>query len=588
MSGRFLNDHPLRVSSVGRQATRHISALKIVICYVVFGSLWVLFSDQLLSSFIYDKIVLTHWQTFKGWSFISITAAMLYLLISRGISALQKSNAALAESEARFRRVVESNMIGITFSDANGQVLEANDAYLNIVGYTREDLQAGKVNWLKMTPAEHLRLDKQAHREISESGSSLPYEKEYIRKDGSYASVLVGLCNLEEDQEPNIAFVLDITERKQFERALRGSERQLREIMENIQLLSVMFDQEGRIIFCNDFLLGLMGWQLEDVIGQNWFEMFVPADQRELIKFTFTEMLKHGMSPSHIEYEIQTRRGERRIISWNNTVLRGLNGLPFGTTGIGEDVTERKQSEERFHAAFEQSRALSAHLQSVREEERIRIAREIHDVLGQALTGLKMDVWWLIKKFSALENSPEKSAVMGKFDSMSKLINSTIGSVRKLATELRPGVLDDLGLVAAIEWQAREFQVRTGINCRLSLPAEDMEFGAEQSTAVFRIFQEVLTNVARHANARNVEVAMQEEDGARVLEVRDDGRGISEEKIAGAGSLGLLGMRERALLFGGEVIVRRGQRRGTVVTVRIPHWRESRPVIELSRTHGAM
>jgi signal transduction histidine kinase len=219
--------------------------------------------------------------------------------------------------------------------------------------------------------------------------------------------------------------------------------------------------------------------------------------------------------------------------------------------------------------SYEQSRALSARLQLVREEERIRIAREIHDVLGQALTGLRMDVWWLAKRISESEDI-ERSKILSKLESMSMLINGTIPSVRKLATDLRPGVLDDLGLLAAIEWQAREFEERTGISCDCTFGVEDVEWDSDRATAVFRIFQEILTNVARHANANKVGITMNESVGSIILEVTDDGRGIKEGEVSGNQSLGLLGMRERALLFGGEVRIDRGDKKGTIVTVRIP------------------
>ncbi|HYJ46061.1 MAG TPA: PAS domain S-box protein [Pyrinomonadaceae bacterium] len=582
MAGSPLNQHPR--TNVWTNSERRSSALKIICCYVLFGCLWILFSDELLSALISNKETLTHWQILKGWAFIAITAGLLYTLIIRSISTIQRTNDALQKSEARLRRIVESDMIGIVFWNTSGQAVDANDAFLEIVGYTREELVEGKINWREMTPAEFRRLDEHAGEERRLRGSSLPYEKEYIRKDGRRVCVLVGIATLNEAEGTNVAFVLDITKRKRVEQALRTSERQLREILENIQLLSVMFDQDGALMFCNDFLLGLTGWRFEDVIGRNWFTTFVAPEQRELIKFTFDEMIKKGTSPSHIEYEVQTRGGERRTISWSNTVMRDLTGQLVGITCIGEDVTERKRAEEKLRTSYEESRALSAHLQSVREEERIRIAREIHDVLGQALTGLKMDVWWLIKRLSNTSKSLEKGALLEKFETMSDLINSTIVSVRKLATELRPGVLDDLGLVAAIEWQAREFQTRTGINCHLSLPPEDIDIGSQQSTAVFRIFQEILTNVARHANARNVEVRMNKTEDDLRLEVRDDGRGIAEDQISGVGSLGLLGMRERALLFGGEVLIRPAHGQGTIVTARIPLRRTDHPLAELERT----
>jgi signal transduction histidine kinase len=219
---------------------------------------------------------------------------------------------------------------------------------------------------------------------------------------------------------------------------------------------------------------------------------------------------------------------------------------------------------ERLRASEENLRALAARLQSVREEERARIAREIHDELGQALTGLKMDLTWLNGRLPGQKNVAEK------VQSMFKLIDGTIQSVRKIATLLRPEVLDQLGLAAAVGWQAREFQMRTGIRCKVSLPAEPVAAGPELSTAAFRIFQELLTNVARHAAATRVEVSMRAETGRLVLEVHDNGKGISEAELGGTKSLGLLGMRERAMAFGGSVEIAGSGGKGTRVTVLLP------------------
>lgn len=574
-------------STINTKREDILSTLKIVGVYFVFGCLWIMFSDALLARLLDHKDAITRWQTFKGWTFILITAVMLYALIVRSKVARSKTYSKLLQSEAKFRQVVESNMIGIIFWSADGVVVDANDAFLKIAGYTRDDLLEGRVSWRAMTPAEYREADERAGEERRLVGSSLPYEKEYIRKDGSRVPVLIGIATLAEAEGTHTAFVLEITERKQVEQALRKSERQLREILEKIQLVSVIFDRNGVLMFCNDFLLNLTDLRREEVIGRNWFETFVPQDQRDLIGFTFREMSKKAATPPHIEYEIETRLGQRRTISWSNTLLRDTNGTIIGITGIGEDVTERRQSERKLVNAYEQSRALSTRLQLVREEERIRIAREIHDVLGQALTGLRMDVWWLAKRMSESEDI-DRSKILGKLQSMSILINGTIPSVRKLATDLRPGVLDDLGLLAAIEWQTREFEERTGISCDCIFDIEDVEWDTDRATAVFRIFQEILTNVARHANAKKVGITMNESVGSIVLEVRDDGRGINEMEVSGNQSLGFLGMRERALLFGGEVRITRGDKNGTIVTVRIPFQRqqERRSIGEIYQTAG--
>jgi signal transduction histidine kinase len=230
-----------------------------------------------------------------------------------------------------------------------------------------------------------------------------------------------------------------------------------------------------------------------------------------------------------------------------------------------ESRTERRRAEERLRDSHEQLRALSVYLQYVREEERTRIAREVHDELGQALTALKLD---LAHVSSRLPRS--QRPLLDKLQTMSDHVDETIQSVRRIATELRPGILDDLGLVAALEWQANEFQNRTGIECHVSSTLQDTQLDADLNTAFFRIFQETLTNIMRHANATRVDVNSTREDGRLVLTVRDNGRGILPGEIKDRRSIGLLGMEERAALLGGEFEITGEPGRGTTVTVKIP------------------
>jgi signal transduction histidine kinase len=223
---------------------------------------------------------------------------------------------------------------------------------------------------------------------------------------------------------------------------------------------------------------------------------------------------------------------------------------------------ELHMKSERLRQSEDKLRRLAAHLISVREEERAHIAREIHDELGQVLTGIKMEVGWLAKRL-------KEPALLEKTDSMSKLIDSTVQTVRKIATGLRPEMLDDMGLVAAVGWQAKEFQKRTGIRCRAKLPPET-KFDLEMSTCVFRIFQEILTNVARHSRATRVDIDLDVTDELVRLEVLDNGVGIPNADLNGRKSLGLLGMQERAFLFGGEVSISGSAGQGTRVAVTIP------------------
>ena len=263
------------------------------------------------------------------------------------------------------------------------------------------------------------------------------------------------------------------------------------------------------------------------------------------------------------ETKHRTKSGETQDVLVSSRAI-SIGGNNF-VQSICRDITEHKRFEEELKNSREYLRNLSMHLQSVREEERTRIAREIHDELGQALTALKIDLSWLNNKLPE-----ERKSLLEKTGSMLKLIDSTIQTVRRISSELRPGILDDFGLAAAIEWQAEEFQNRTGIKCEVNLEPEDIIFDQALSTTIFRIFQEAMTNVARHANATRVKVNLKEEAGMLALEVKDNGKGITEEQISSPQSFGLIGIRERAYSFEGEVKISGIPDKGTTVTVIIP------------------
>ena len=260
------------------------------------------------------------------------------------------------------------------------------------------------------------------------------------------------------------------------------------------------------------------------------------------------EMLKSGAT----DYVLKTRLS--RLVPAVQRAMREAG-----------ERAERRRAQERLKKSHEQLRALSVYLQHVREDERIRISRQVHDELGQALTGLKMDLYWLASRLPK-----QLRAVRDKTKTMSAHIDSTIQTVRRISTELRPGILDDLGLVAALEWQAAEFQKRNGIKCEVVSEVAEPILEEELNTAFFRIFQESLTNVLRHANATRIDVRLWEEHGNLLMEIRDNGRGISESDWTNTRSIGVLGMRERAALLGGELTITGAPDQGTTVRVRIP------------------
>jgi signal transduction histidine kinase len=263
--------------------------------------------------------------------------------------------------------------------------------------------------------------------------------------------------------------------------------------------------------------------------------------------------------------------------------LRDAAGNIVAVVELVRDNTEKKRAEEalrRSHeklemtvkertaelsAMNEQLRNLSRYLQKAREEERTRIAREVHDDLGQSLTALKIDLALLGKRLLT-----DRQQAMELLSSMGLLVDATIQSVKRISMDLRPGVLDHLGLCAAIEWQAKDFQERTGISCDVILEAEDGGLDRDRATTVFRVLQETLTNITRHARATKATVRLRKGPEGLMLRVSDNGIGITEKQLSDPKSLGLIGMRERVYSWGGSLTIGEGRNRGTVVTVEIP------------------
>jgi len=276
-----------------------------------------------------------------------------------------------------------------------------------------------------------------------------------------------------------------------------------------------------------------------------------------------TPSMTRGYEAGAVDYIVKPLRPE--VLKSKISVFVDLHRK---NAALVQEIKERAAAEKHLRSSEESLRALAAHLHSVREEEWTRIARDFHDHLAQALTGLKMDLSWIV---SRLPN--ESQALRERAQSMSDLIDATMQSVQQTVSRLRLDILDELGLTAAIEWQAEEFQRRSGLRCHVSLPVETLQLDQERSTALFRIFQELLTNVARHARATRVAVALRNESGRVVLSVEDNGRGIEAEVARSPKSLGLVGVRERVLPYDGRVEVQGVRGKGTVVRVSVPRGR---------------
>jgi signal transduction histidine kinase len=266
----------------------------------------------------------------------------------------------------------------------------------------------------------------------------------------------------------------------------------------------------------------------------------------------------------HSETEERRLDGTPMRIEGDYVVIHDDSGRIAGHFGIQRDVTEGYEATARVSASRTELRALAARLQRAREEERTAIAREIHDELGQALTGIKLDISWMKRRL------PHHDELVAQCQSMIERIDGTLNTVRRIATELRPSVLDQLGLEAACEWQGQEFSVRTGILVDLDISVGEATIPEDTASSAFRILQESLTNVARHARASRVTIRLAVTQQVLTLEITDDGTGIAAQRLDGTASLGLVGMRERALACGGELCISGRPMLGTTVELRIP------------------
>jgi PAS domain S-box-containing protein len=390
------------------------------------------------------------------------------------------------------------------------------------------------------------------------------------RADGEYRWFLV-LSKPLRDAQGNVVkwygSSIDIEDRKQAEEKLKQSESQLAEGQRLAHVGSWDWDLRTNAVTLSDELYRIYGLQPGTIKVASDSMPFIHPEDRDLVMSTARSSIR-SKEPYNFYYRILRPDGDERMVHSHGVIVSDKNGDPMKLVGATQDVTELKRAEEKLKTTSEQLRALSASLSRAKEEEGLRIARELHDELGSVLTSLKWGLLGIDKVKS--KTGKADSDAREKIAEMVGLVDSTINTVRRISSELRPGVVDDLGLVSAIEWHAQQFEHNTGIVCHFESNTEDVDLTREQATTVFRIFQETMTNIQRHALATEVNILLEEEEGKLVLEVRDNGRGITEDEKLGTRSLGLLGMRERAHSMGGTVEISGAAGKGTVLTVRLP------------------
>ena len=462
---------------------------------------------------------------------------------------------AMRLSEARYRALVTN------LPDTSVFLYDHDLRYVLVDGATVERVGLSKENLVGRTIFDFLPADLCERlaplRRAALAGDVVEFEESYGGR--THAVHLLPIRDGSGAVIYGMGVAVDITGRKRAEQALRESQERLHLVARATNDAVWDWDLVTDALWWGDAFHALFGYapdQIEPNI-ESWHTRLHP-DDRERVITGIRAAIDGGEVFWADEYRFRRRDGGYAEIYDRGYVIHDLKRRPLRMVGSMMEVSERKRTEA-------QLRNLAARLEAIREEERTRIAREIHDEVGQALTALKMDLAWLGKKVP-----PRGTPVREKLRGMEGVIDATMDALHRILAELRPGVLDDLGLPAAIRWLAEEFKRRTEIACRVQMTGGEPHLEGGQATAVFRILQEALTNVARHAQARRVEIRLHVLPTAFELVVTDDGRGITATELAASGTLGILGMRERALTWHGRVTVRGEPGRGTTVRVFMP------------------
>ncbi len=480
--------------------------------------------------------------------------------IRRTVEEIRKLEADRILEEGLFRTLEYGSQMGI-FIIQDGKFKFGNRITENHWGYTPEEFINRDA--LSIVHPKDREMVHEAAVKMLRGERSTPFAFRALTKDRAVRWVTESVASVPfRGRRAVLANYMDITEqiesRKKLEE-LEALEASILEAMPN----AVIGLQNRRIIFANDGVESVFGWKAKDLIGKSTRLLYrSDSEYEDVAKLLYTVMEKQRT----VSLEFPCRRKDGRDIECAiNTARIGKYLKEKSIVIIYEDITERRQAKTELEQSREQLRKLTAHLQSVREKERTLIARELHDELGQLLTALNTETVLLSKKIP-----PEYKDLIDRAAGMSSLIDMTMQTLKRIYMSLRPGMLDHLGLTVSIGWQADEFEKRTGIPCKVTVHPEDMTLDPDLSTALFRIFQEALTNISRHADATLVHARLKTTAKNVQLVVKDNGRGITREQRSKPHSFGLLGIRERVANWGGDVKITGEEGKGTTIHVSIP------------------
>lgn len=472
----------------------------------------------------------------------------------------------LAETEERYRKVFEQSPYGVVIMDPDKMLpFDFNDVAHLQLGFTRSEFANKKISDYEII--ENANETKARIDNILKEGKD-EFVTKHKTKDGDIRDIFVSVQRIRVAGKPLLYTIFqDITERKQAEEKVKESEIKFRSVWEKSTDGMRITNEDGLVILVNNAYCKLVEKSLDEV-EMKPMSIVYQEERYDDILNKHRERFRAYKIPPHSETTITLWNGKNIFLELSNTFLDVPN-QPILLLTVFRDVTERKIAEVNLKQSEEKLRALTARLEKVKEEERISLSRDLHDNLGQNLTGLKMEIAYFAKKIKT-ERFANPDDLLEKSNSMLGLIDEMINNVRKISAELRPNVLDYLGLIPAIEWQISELMKRTEIKAELKCSLQKIDFGVLKNSSIFRIVQEAFTNIIRHANANKVIVSIMEDEDYYDLEIYDNGVGINEEAISNSQSLGVIGMKERTLQFNGKMSLQNSPNGGTLLTLIIP------------------
>ena len=488
---------------------------------------------------------------FENWIYADDKGVSVYY---RDITIEKEAIIQLEKNLDRMNLIADATNDAIWDLDMKTNEVWGNENYGLLVG-RKDDNEDNFTTFVRrMYPEDRDAFFSLFQQNISEKKTELIYEFRYILENGETIHLL-GKSNIIYNSD-GIAYrcvgsLHDITLQKKYQQEILQENRISESLINSIPGLFYLIDAEGKIIRSHNNQIFETQYEQEEIVN-TYAINFIDQQYHRIFTQKFKDVLEHGMGQA--EFEIVTKGGMKIPILFSGVRVNYQDMLCV--MGVGIDISKRVEYQREL-------KSLALHLEQIREEERTKIAREIHDELGQQLTGLKMDLSWIKRKI-------EPSPVLDKIKDSISLVDNTIKTVRKITTELRPGILDDLGLIATLEWQMEGFQKRYDIPSQFESNISFLHLHKDISTSIFRIFQESLTNIVKHANATLVIVKLEVKNNTLFLQVRDNGRGFDPKIVMTKNTFGIIGMRERTNLMNGTGLIDSEPGNGTIVTLNIP------------------